>query len=635
MKFISYFSLIVVLPFLLNIGFCQAPLSQDLATLGNYLKTVNVNWGEEQIALLGANKSYRFSSRGELIQLHLKLVEGMLRASEKPGLSIEQQKKREYCLDQLNRYWQRGLFPINTYHTKPYPYFVDLFGTHCAVAFLMDKSGGATALISDIKEKHNYAYIRELVEIYPELEEWAFENGFTVDELAWIQPTYATPSQEMFPLGNGGGANGPVYVMKSAPDGSLLYIAGDFTEMDGIPANSIIAWDGQEWSTLGMGINGKIYDIHFHNEKLHVAGNFKISGEEVYSSIAYWDNGQWIPLQEGYTGDVYAMETYQDRLYIGGGFQYLDGAEMPFLAYYDEEESCWSNSSVVLENGYLISIPDVFSVDDTVRCFAVYDNLLFVGGDFSLTSPNVSHPNVIQHNVHNLARWLGYIWLPCTGADLESINALELIGGSLYLLGPMNSMYGLFLQTYDVGVIESVPTYCHIFEGDKPPLAYGHIRHAGKDFFYGNLESSLSLGAGGFYHHAGVLNGNFDDPVRAATVFQGNIYFAGGFTKAFGQPFNGLAYSSWGATPVSISESQEHQRLDFYVTGNILVISPGQFIPHSMMNIYNTSGQLVWSIDLHENLTGATINLGSLHSGIYVFQFVGPYHQEARAFALF
>ncbi|MCB0570413.1 MAG: T9SS type A sorting domain-containing protein [Phaeodactylibacter sp.] len=629
------FSLIMALPFLLNVCFCQAYLSQDIEALGKQLRTVNANWSEERFAMLGPDETYRFTNSRELIQLHLKLVEGILRASEKPGLSTGQQKKREYCLDQLNSYWQRGLFPINTYHSTPQPYFVDLYGTHCAVGFLLYKSGEATALINDIREKHNYAFIAELVEMYPQLGQWAAENGFTVDELAWIQPNYPPPAQEMHPLGNGGGANGPVYVMKPAPDGSLLYLAGDFTEMDGIPANSIIAWDGQEWSTLGMGINGKIYDMHFHNGKLHVAGNFKISGEEVYSSIAYWDNGQWVPLQEGYTGDVYAMETYQGKLYIGGGFQYLDGAEMPFLAYYDEEGGCWSNSSIVLDNGYLISISDIFSVDDTVRCFAVHDNLLFVGGDFSLTSPNASHPNVIHYAVNNLARWLGYIWLPCTGADFEYVNELELIGGQLYLMGPMNSMYGFFLRSYDNGIIEPVPTYSGIFENDKPPLAYGYIRHDGYDYFYGNIKPSTGAPTGGFYSHTGNRDGEFDHLIRAAAVFQGNIYFAGDFTKAFGLPFNGLAYSLWGANPISSSEPKEDQRIGFYVTGKQLVITPGQFIPRSMMNIYNASGQLVRSLALPEDSAGATISLSALHSGVYVFQFVGPYYQEAKTFALF
>ncbi len=605
----------------------------ELPGLKEQLMGVNKNWTDERIAKL--KSIWGVSVGDQLIKLHLQLVEEILSGETKPHLTVEQKKRRSLGLQRLKQYWQRGKFPINSFHTSPQPYFVDRIGTHCAVAYLMAESG-ATELVNEIKGYHNFSYIEEMQKQYPEISLWAENNGFSVDELKWIQPVYPPPPQDVFPMGNGGGANGPVHVMKVDPDGSLLYLAGEFTTIDNIQANSIVAWDGEQWSTLGMGIDGVIYDIHFHSAKLHIAGNFKIHGEEDYSSIAYWDDDQWIAMQYGNTGDIYTLETYQDKLYIGGGFQHLNNTEMPFLAYFDEQTGNWSNNGYALDVDSLVSVPGMFSVDDTVRSLAVYDDLLFVGGHFSLTSPGVNHPNVIQYEVDNYATWFAHQWIPGLANDFHSINLIEPIGDSLYLIGPMIGGYD-FMQIYYGGSFLYTETACWVLNDDAPPLIHGYVQHNSKDYFYGNIDPHLALNGGGLYHHIGQFNGAFDDQIRASANFNDQLYFAGDFTAAFGQPLNGLAYSSWGDETVEVEDNSysEQNNIDFFVDQKQLWIKSAHGIHSSEVNIYTLSGQRVKSVRLDGQSRTSTIDLKEIPAGAYVFQISSPHFHKSSVFTIY
>jgi hypothetical protein len=73
----------------------------------------------------------------------------------------------------------------------PYrPRFIDDRGVHCAVGHLIAASG-ATELARAINTDYEYAYVREMTS--PTLLAWASARGFSIEELASIQPAYAGP----------------------------------------------------------------------------------------------------------------------------------------------------------------------------------------------------------------------------------------------------------------------------------------------------------------------------------------------------------------------------------------------------------------------------------------------------------
>jgi len=129
--------------------------------------------------------------RGEVerIQVHLEYVETRLRAVDGGG---EVGARRRAALDHLAGYRRAGVFPRRTEDAFPgrRPRFIDDRGTHCAVGELM-RATGYGALAARVDATQEYAYVKDLED--PEVRAWARRFGFTLEELAMIQPSYAPP----------------------------------------------------------------------------------------------------------------------------------------------------------------------------------------------------------------------------------------------------------------------------------------------------------------------------------------------------------------------------------------------------------------------------------------------------------
>jgi len=126
-------------------------------------------------------------SEKQLIEFHLLEVIDSLNCSDLSQYSAEQIAKRKALLSDLSDYAKKGEFPINSYHWERTPYFIDNAGTACAVGHLIIQSGHSE-LAQRVSNEMNYAYIEDMP--FQEIEIWASEHGFTVDELKWIQPGY-------------------------------------------------------------------------------------------------------------------------------------------------------------------------------------------------------------------------------------------------------------------------------------------------------------------------------------------------------------------------------------------------------------------------------------------------------------
>jgi hypothetical protein len=174
-----------------------------------------------------------------LIQMHLSLVEKTLRNKNCSSLTTEQKQHRQMSLDILHDYWVKGIFPKNLYHTKRTPYFIDKFGTACAVGQLII-STGHEELAKKIMNENNNAYLTDLNLKYPEIKEWADLFGFTIDELSWIQPCYCSV-----------GGSGTLNV--TCKGGSNGYFSPSHS--GGVPPYSYQSfwWNGTAWSILWCG----------------------------------------------------------------------------------------------------------------------------------------------------------------------------------------------------------------------------------------------------------------------------------------------------------------------------------------------------------------------------------------------
>jgi hypothetical protein len=126
------------------------------------------------------------------IRTHLAIVEAELRRKDVAALTPAQHEARARNLDVLHEYWIRGVFPVNTdFPGQRVPYFVDRYGTRCAMAYLIEQSGHG-GLVARIATTHNTAHIGDLKDD-AELVAWLRQNGLTAAEAARIQPSYENP----------------------------------------------------------------------------------------------------------------------------------------------------------------------------------------------------------------------------------------------------------------------------------------------------------------------------------------------------------------------------------------------------------------------------------------------------------
>ena len=141
------------------------------------------------------------------MKTHLGYVRALLAAGAptRPELAA----RRTELLDYLNDYIAKNITPANMDQPWRTPVFVDALGNMCAVGYLIERSVGRE-LVQRIAATHRFDYLEDIA--MPEVAAWVAESGFTLDELASIQPGYMAPIIETWQVwdpANGRPADGP------------------------------------------------------------------------------------------------------------------------------------------------------------------------------------------------------------------------------------------------------------------------------------------------------------------------------------------------------------------------------------------------------------------------------------------
>ena len=204
----------------------------------HHLAEVNARWLYETGpgALLD---TIAFSDEVLRIEAHLLAVHAVLANREVGSLTAKQRTRRRNALDLLQAYAIARRYPLNTNHPGRRPYFVDVEGTRCAVGHLMAELG-AEATVATIAERTNYGYVLNELSDYTEVAAWGAQHGFTLEELAWIQPGYTGGVRwSIHPFGQGLGVEGGEVITGTHTHGQLL-VAGSFTRFDGLDAPVLV-----------------------------------------------------------------------------------------------------------------------------------------------------------------------------------------------------------------------------------------------------------------------------------------------------------------------------------------------------------------------------------------------------------
>lgn len=339
---------------ILNVYTFALPPTQ-IAPLSAHLLEVNARWKYVDMRSAEFSECYSFTDDRSRIQAHLGMVGNVLLNKTGLNISSEQLQARKELLADLEIYREVGNFPKNLYHPSRRPYFIDEFGTACAVGHLIQVSGEA-AFATQISEEMNVAYLMDMP--YPQLEQWADKHGFTKEELALIQPGY-TPQVRWSSMGTG--ANGEITALYGDEANQRLIIAGDFTELDGVSCSQIGVYENGAFGPLGTGLVGEIQDIILFNNDIYVGGSFANG-----ANIAFWDGQNWTYERFG-EGSVHALYVYDNKLLAGGDFQ-VGTAASDTLSYIAAKE-----------NGNWVSMGNSFG---PVYALALHQDELYAGGSF-------------------------------------------------------------------------------------------------------------------------------------------------------------------------------------------------------------------------------------------------------------
>ncbi len=250
--------------------------------------------------------------------------------------------------------------------------------------------------------------------------------------------------------GLGGGYAGvpQAYVLAALTLGSqhALYIGGRFED----PGRNIARWNGQGWSSLGVGLNDIVRAITVYDggsgPALYAAGHFYMSvASQETRGIARWDGGSWQPLGSGLTlagatwqpnvGHGYAMAVLDlgdgPKLYVAGRFTSAGGVPASNIARWDGQQ--WSAIGATGSG--------VYGVNSQIMKLGLFDHgfgpQMTIGGRFSLTPAGAVRPRV--------ARWTGSAWVQ-VGSDLSgdpahTVNSFVSVPGPA---GPSLHVGGIF-----------------------------------------------------------------------------------------------------------------------------------------------------------------------------------------------
>ncbi|HEX9991192.1 MAG TPA: S-layer homology domain-containing protein [Chloroflexia bacterium] len=228
------------------------------------------------------------------------------------------------------------------------------------------------------------------------------------------------------PLGSGirAAAQSRPEVKAIAVSGTDIYVGGNFIAAGDVAASNVAKWDGNQWSSLGSGVNHEVLALAVSDGYLYAGGRFTSAGDVPARGIAKWDGAKWSALgagdDNGVGGTANAIAFSGSNLYVGGSFTTAGVISATNIAAWDG--SSWR----ALGSG----------VDDVVLALAAEGETVYAGGSFA-TAGGVPADRV--------AKWTGIQWEALgTGvsdclihypACRESVNALAIGAGGLYAGG--------------------------------------------------------------------------------------------------------------------------------------------------------------------------------------------------------
>lgn len=304
-----------------------------------------------------------------------------------------------------------------------------------------------------------------------------------------------------------------------AVEGNNLYVGGAYTNAGGVLLTNIGRWDGSTWHALGNSLGGAgdaVRALAVTNGTLYAGGNFTNSGPLAVTNIAYWNGTSWLALGGGVDSFVLTMALKGSDLYVGGFFSKAGSTTANGLARWDG--SNWFALGTGVSGGSL-------------NTMAVFGNLLCIGGNFT-TVNGVS--------ASRFAVWNGSVWaaagpgLSASGVRIYPTGTNVYVGGNFLLAG---GKLAVSIASWD-GTTWSALTPATKVNGlsgtaVRALASDGTNLYAGGAFTFAGSVAATNIGRfDGTNWHA--LGSGVNNTVNAIAVLGTDVYAAGSFTLAGG-----------------------------------------------------------------------------------------------------
>jgi hypothetical protein len=224
------------------------------------------------------------------------------------------------------------------------------------------------------------------------------------------------------------------------PDGpgpltDRLVIGGSFRSVDGITAESIAIWDGEQWGPMGDGFaafvvaggefgnQAEVTALAIHNNALHAATNF--GG----GSVRRWDGTDWVAVGSSFIGRANVLASVQGALVAGLSPTGQSSSFAPLVR--QNTNGTWS------------AIPGTpsFASNASVRAIVEFQGDLFVAGDFLIGGVA---ERIMRRNP--AGQWSS-TQLRCEGTCTGSVRSLVVANGELFAAGDFSATDGQFPGT--------------------------------------------------------------------------------------------------------------------------------------------------------------------------------------------
>jgi hypothetical protein len=73
-----------------------------------------------------------------------------------------------------------------------------------------------------------------------------------------------------------------------------LYVGGNFGSCDGNTSNNVGMWNGNDWSTIGTGMNGMVRSFSVYHNYLYIGGSFTNADGTTTSNVAKYSSATGI-----------------------------------------------------------------------------------------------------------------------------------------------------------------------------------------------------------------------------------------------------------------------------------------------------------------------------------------------------